>query len=246
MENIDLNSFGINAENLPRHIAIIMDGNGRWAKQRKKPRIYCHRAGMESVREVVRTCAEIGIGYLTLYTFSVENWKRPKEEVDALMGMLVELLRDEVKELNEENVRIMVIGRPQDLPPYVQEELEKAIQTTKKNTGLKLVVALSYGGRRELVDSAQKITREVLEGKLKAYDLTEETFRNFLYDPSIPDPDLLIRTSGEMRISNFLLWQLAYTEIWITDIFWPDFRKKDLFQAISDYQKRERRFGGVE
>lgn len=236
----------IDRERLPHHIAIIMDGNGRWAKERKKPRIYGHRAGMDSVRDIVRACAEIGIEYLTLYTFSVENWKRPKEEVDALMQMLVELLRNEVPELLEKNVKILVIGRPQDLPTFVQKELNNSIDLTSQNTGLKLVVALSYGGRRELVDAAHRISQDVMTGKLKETELSEEIFREYLYDPKIPDPDLLIRTSGELRISNFLLWQLAYTEIWITEILWPDFRRKDLFQAIQDYQKRERRFGGVE
>ena len=246
MDNLDLEKLGIDRGKLPGHIAVIMDGNGRWAKDRGKPRIFGHRAGLESVREVVRTCSDVGIGYLTLYTFSVENWKRPKEEVDALMQMLVELLRDEVKEMNERNVKILVIGRIQDLPSYVQKELQNAIQTTCKNTGLKLVVALSYGGRSEMVDAAKQITEEVLKGTFKTDQLTEETFRDYLYDPTIPDPDLLIRTSGEVRISNFLLWQLAYAEIWITDVYWPDFRKDELFQAILDYQKRERRFGGVE
>jgi undecaprenyl diphosphate synthase len=246
MADSDLRKLGIDPNKLPHHIAIIMDGNGRWAKERRKPRIYGHRAGMDSVRDVVRACADIGIGYLTLYTFSVENWKRPTEEVNALMMMLVELLRDEVEELNENNVKILVIGRPEDLPSNVQEELQKAIQITCKNTGLKLVVALSYGGRTELVDAARKISREISNGKILEDQLTEEIFRNYLYNPGIPDPDLLIRTSGEMRISNFLLWQLAYTEIWITDVFWPGFRRENLYQALLDYQKRDRRFGGVE
>ena len=246
VDELNLKKFGIDPEKLPRHIAIIMDGNGRWANERGKPRIFGHRAGLESVRKVVRTCSEIGIGYLTLYTFSVENWMRPKEEVDALMQMLVELLRDEVKDLNERNVKILFIGRTQDLPAYVQKELKKAIQTTCQNTGLRLVVALSYGGRSEMVDAARRFAKEVLKGSFKPDQLTEESFRDFLYDPTIPDPDLLVRTSGEMRISNFLLWQSAYTEVWITDVYWPDFRKGELFQSILDYQKRERRFGKVE
>lgn len=232
-------------ENIPRHIAIIMDGNGRWAKKRGLPRIFGHRTGIESVREIVRTCSELGVEYLTLYTFSRENWKRPKEEVDALMKMLKRLLRREVDDLNRRNVKIKAIGRLEDLPDEVLEELKRAIDITKNNTGLKLYLALSYGGRAEIVDATRKIAEKIKRGEIEPEDIDEETFKNALYDPELPDPDLLIRTSGEMRISNFLLWHIAYTELYITPTLWPDFRRSELLKAIEDYKRRERRFGGI-
>jgi len=232
-------------EKVPEHIAIIMDGNGRWAKKRGFPRILGHKIGIESVREVVRTCSELGVKYLTLYTFSKENWKRPKDEVGALMELLKRLVRQEVDELDRKNVSIRVIGRIDDLPKDVREELKKAIEKTKKNTGLKLYLALSYGGRTEIVDATRKLAEKIRSGEISPNEINENLFRKFLYDPELPDPDLLIRTSGEMRISNFLLWQLAYTELYITPTLWPDFRREELLKAIDEYQKRERRFGGI-
>ncbi len=222
-----------------------MDGNGRWAKRRGLPRIFGHRAGIESVRDVVRTCSELGVEYLTLYTFSSENWRRPPDEVNALMSMLKRMLNREVDDLNRRNVSIRAIGRLSELPEDVRKELFKAIEKTRSNTGLKLYLALSYGGRAEIVDAFKKAFDRIKKGEMKIEDLTEDNFRDFLYDPELPDPDLLIRTSGEMRISNFLLWQIAYSEIYITDTLWPDFRKDELLKAIEDYSRRERRFGGV-
>jgi len=230
---------------IPRHIAIIMDGNGRWAQKRGLPRIVGHKTGVESVREVVRVASELGVEYLTLYTFSKENWKRPKDEVMGLMNLLKRLLRMEVEELNRNNVRIKAIGRLQDLPDEVLKELERARRLTENNDGLKLYLALSYGGRAEIVDAFKKAFRKWEEGKLTPDSINEETFREFLYDPELPDPDLLIRTSGEMRVSNFMLWQIAYSEIYVTPTLWPDFRREELLKAIEDYSKRERRFGGI-
>lgn len=230
---------------VPRHIAIIMDGNGRWARERGLPRIFGHQAGIESVREIVRACGEVGIDALTLYVFSVENWERPREEVRGLMGMLRELLRKEVRELDKNNVRLMSIGRRDLLPKVVQEELARAIKALEKNTGLVLNLALSYGGRAEIVEAARRIGKEVREGRLDTAELDEKTFAKHLYAPELPDPDLLIRTAGEMRVSNFLLWQIAYAELYVTDVLWPDFRRPNLLTAIEDYQKRERRFGRV-
>ncbi|MCD6087299.1 MAG: isoprenyl transferase [Candidatus Hydrothermae bacterium] len=230
---------------IPKHIAIIMDGNGRWAQKRGLPRIIGHKTGVESVREVVRVASELGVEYLTLYTFSRENWKRPKDEVMGLMNLLKRLLRIEVEELNRNNVRIKAIGRLQDLPDEVLEELERARRLTEKNDGLKLYLALSYGGRAEIVDALKKALKKWEEGKLSPDVIDEESFHQFLYDPELPDPDLLIRTSGEMRVSNFMLWQIAYSEIYVTPTLWPDFRREELLKAIEDYSKRERRFGGI-
>jgi len=230
---------------IPKHIAIIMDGNGRWAQKRGLPRIIGHKTGVESVREVVRVASELGVEYLTLYTFSRENWKRPKDEVMGLMNLLKRLLRIEVEELNRNNVRIKAIGRLQDLPDEVLEELERARRLTEKNDGLKLYLALSYGGRAEIVDALKKALKKWEEGKLSPDVIDEKSFRQFLYDPELPDPDLLIRTSGEMRVSNFMLWQIAYSEIYVTPTLWPDFRREELLKAIEDYSKRERRFGGI-
>ncbi|MEO0119202.1 MAG: isoprenyl transferase [candidate division WOR-3 bacterium] len=228
-------------EKIPTHIAIIMDGNGRWAKKRNLPRYFGHRAGVDSVREVVRNCAKLGIKYLTLFVFSTENWERPKREVNALMGLLKKLLKSEAKELNENNVRVKAIGQIEKLPKDVKKNLEELIELTRNNTGLTLVLSLSYGGRQEILDAIKKI----LKKKLEPEKLNEEEFRKFLYDPEIPDPDLLIRTGGEYRISNFLLFQSAYTEFYFTKTLWPDFREKDLLLAIEDYQKRKRKFGRV-
>ena len=233
-------------KNIPRHVAIIMDGNGRWARHRDLPRLKGHEAGVESIRCVVRSCGELGIRYLTLYAFSVENWSRPRAEVSALMKLLVFFLRKEVRELDENNVRLMVIGRIDGLPPTAQKEIQRAEAQTRDNTGLTLVLALNYGGRAEIIDAVRSIVSEVQKGKKNLQDLNEESFANHLYTRRIPDPELLIRTSGEMRISNFLLWQISYTEIWVTPVLWPDFRKEHLLAALEDYQKRKRRFGGVQ
>ncbi len=231
--------------NTPRHIAIIMDGNGRWAKQRGLPRLEGHRAGAESVRAIVRACGELGIEYLTLYAFSSENWRRPKAEVTALMHLLEFYLQREVTELDKNNVRLAAIGRLHELPEGAQRQLQKSIEALRKNTGLTLVLALSYGGRAEIVDAVRSIARDVKTGALNIADINEETISHRLYTRDIPDPDLLIRTSGEMRISNFLLWQISYAEIHVTDTLWPDFRKPQLQAALDDYAKRQRRFGRV-
>ncbi len=231
------------AENLPRHIAVIMDGNGRWAKKRRLPRLAGHRAGTEPVRKCVRTSARIGIDYLTLYTFSLENWSRPKPEVAGLMVFLEEVLRRETLELDENGVRLNAIGRLDLLPAATRAALDRSIEKLAKNRGLVLTLALSYGGRAEIVDAARRVCEDVAAGKLAARDLDEDRFRSRLYDQTLPDPDLLVRTSGEMRISNFLLWQIAYTEIWVTDVLWPDFTEMDLIAGIRAYQGRERRYG---
>ena len=227
---------------LPRHVAVIMDGNGRWAEKRGLPRIAGHHAAVESVRDTVQGAGEIGLEVLTLYTFSIENWNRPKDEVDALMALLDGTLRNESLELMENNVRLETIGRIEDLPREVQETLEWSRERLSRNTGLRLVLALSYGGRAELADAV----RALLADRRVAIDsLDEATLEAHLYTKGVPDPDLLIRTSGEMRISNFLLWQLAYSELWFTEVLWPDFRRVDLYQGIREYQERERRFGRV-
>jgi undecaprenyl diphosphate synthase len=226
---------------LPRHIAIIMDGNGRWAAARHLPRVEGHRAGIESVRVAVETSARLGIPVLTLYAFSVENWKRPDTEVSALMGLLKHYLRLELNTLLRNNIRFNVIGQRERLGPEIRSELQAAEARTASNTGMLFNIALSYGGRAEIVDAARRAIRE----RLSADDLDESTFASFLYTAGQPDPDLLIRTSGEMRVSNFLLWQIAYAEIWVTDALWPDFRIRHLLEALVDYQKRDRRYGAI-
>lgn len=225
---------------IPTHIAIIMDGNGRWAKKQRLPRIFGHRKGVERVREIVRACGEIGVRYLTLFTFSSENWQRPKKEVDELMKMLEQLIQDEEPELAKNNVQLRAIGRLSDLPSGVIGMLNQTIERLSKNTGLVLTLALSYGGRSEIIDGIKRILE-----RGSSVGLTEANFKSFFYDPYLPDPDLLIRTGGEMRISNFLLWQLAYTELYFTETLWPDFDKKALLAAIEDFSQRERRFGRV-
>lgn len=234
---------------LPRHIAIIMDGNGRWARKRGLPRIAGHRAGVKSVREIVRACGEIGIKVLTLYAFSAENWKRPRLEVDTLMRLLREFLRKELPNLNKNRVRLRAMGRLKELPRKVQEALEKAIKSTEKNDGLILNLALNYGSRSEIVDAVKGLAKDVEKGVYKPEEINEEIFEKYLYTSHlpipVPDPDLLIRTSGEHRVSNFLLWQVSYSEIWITPVYWPDFRRLHLLEALLDYQGRERRFGGI-
>jgi len=222
-----------------------MDGNGRWARQRHLPRIEGHRAGAESARVIIRTAGELDIKYLTLYAFSVENWNRPKDEVDALMKYLVHYLKTETPELNKNNVKLEVIGQIYRLPENVQEHLNKSIATLSKNNGLTLIMALSYGGRTEIVDAVRGIAEKVKARKLDPEDITEQVFAQHLYTRSFPDPDLLIRTSGEMRVSNFLLWQISYAELVITPTLWPDFRKPQLLSALEEYARRHRRFGGL-
>ena len=231
--------------NLPVHIAIIMDGNGRWAKRRGLPRIAGHKAGVKAVKRVVEAAGELGISILTLFTFSHENWKRPKQEVSAIMKLLYETTKREINELDKNNVKLITTGRIEELSPQRRDILEKAKEQTKNNTGLILNLALNYGGRTEILDAVKHIAREVKQGKLDIDDLNEENFAKYLYTNGLPDPDLLIRTSGEKRISNFLLWQTSYTELYITDVLWPNFTAKDFYEAIWDYQNRERRFGRV-
>jgi undecaprenyl diphosphate synthase len=228
---------------LPRHVAIIMDGNGRWAERRGLDRLEGHRAGIESVRAVVRAAHELGVRQLTLYAFSTENWSRPKGEVDALMGLLEHYLAAELEEVQRNGIRVRAIGRLERLPERVREELARAIDRTRNNDEMELVFALSYGGRGEIVDAARRIAREAEQGKLDPEQIDEKVFAEYLYASDLPDPDLLIRTGGESRVSNFLLWQIAYAEIHVTDVMWPDFRKSDLVEAILAYQHRERRYG---
>jgi undecaprenyl diphosphate synthase len=226
---------------LPAHVAIIMDGNGRWAGQRRLPRVEGHRAGIESVRSVVETSARLGIGVLTLYAFSVENWKRPRTEINTLMMLLKRYVRLELQTLLKNNIRFRVIGRPDELRGDVQEELQSAMARTAGNTGMQFNIALNYGGRAEIVDAA----RRLIEQGVPASEVDEGRFADCLYTAGQPDPDLLIRTSGELRISNFLLWQIAYAEIWVTETLWPDFRSRHLLEAVVAYQKRDRRYGGI-
>jgi len=232
-------------DNLPTHVAVIMDGNGRWAKKRKLPRVEGHRRGVESVRQIVRACGELGIKYLTLYAFSVENWNRPKDEVDTLMKYLARFLKSEIGELNKNNVMLEVIGQIYRLPEFVQTQLKKTQTALSKNNGLTLTLALSYGGRTEIVEATREIAAKVKDGDLDPAEISEQLISQHLYTKHQPDPDLLIRTSGEMRISNFLLWQISYAELVITDTFWPDFRKAQFFAALEEYTSRHRRFGGL-
>lgn len=234
-----------NAGSIPEHIAIIMDGNGRWAKQRALPRVAGHREGVSSVRDIVEACGQLDVKCLTLYAFSTENWKRPQREVSTLMRLLVKALKDETDKLYENNVRLTAIGDLESLPSGVQRELYDAFERTKRNTGLNLNLALSYSGRWELTEAVKKIVSEALNGKISVEDINDSTISSYLTTSRMPDPDLLIRTGGEFRISNFLLYQLAYTEIYISKVYWPDFRRRNLYEAISDFQKRERRFGLV-
>ncbi len=230
---------------IPQHIAIIMDGNGRWAKQRALPRVAGHREGVNSVRDIVEACGQLGVRCLTLYAFSTENWKRPQQEVSTLMRLLVKALRDETDRLYKNNVRLTAIGDLDSLPTDVQRELSDAFEKTRHNTGLNLNLALSYSGRWEITEAVKKIVSDAIDGKISGDNITESLISAYLSTSAIPDPDLLVRTSGEFRISNFLLYQLAYTEIYISKVYWPDFRRKHLYEAIRDYQKRERRFGLV-
>lgn len=229
--------------NLPNHVAIIMDGNGRWAKTKGKPRVFGHKNGVTSVKQAIEGCAEIGINYLTLYAFSTENWNRPKLEVKTLMALLVSSLKKELKTLQKNNIKLNTIGNIDNLPKKAQIELNEVIEKTKNNTALTLTLALSYGSREEIVNVIKNISKKVVNNQLQFEEIDEKIINNHLYTFSLPDVDFLIRTSGEKRISNFLLWQIAYAELYFTNTLWPDFRKKDLFEAILNYQNRERRFG---
>jgi undecaprenyl diphosphate synthase len=236
----------LDAKRLPGHIAIIMDGNGRWARRRNFPRILGHKAGVDPVRIVVETCAQLGLEALTLYAFSVENWKRPRHEIEGLWRLLRFYLRREMPNLMQNEIQLMAIGRLESLPAQVQEELQAAVDNTAKNRGMRLNLAINYGGRTELVDAVNSILDNArVDGSLSSLEVTEEAIAGHLYTAGIRDPDLLIRTSGEMRISNFLLWQVAYAELYVTETLWPDFSRTDLLEAIFEYQNRERRFGGL-
>jgi undecaprenyl diphosphate synthase len=231
---------------LPRHIAAIMDGNGRWARQRGLPRIEGHRASMQSIRETVNGCSDLGIGFLTLYAFSTENWSRPNDEVAALLVLIDHAIRSQIPELHENRVRMKHLGRRDGLPQALLDTLDDSERITAGNSGLVLQLAVNYGGRQELVDAARLLVGDVLAGEVSPEAVTEEEVAKRLYRPETPDPDLLIRTGGEMRLSNYMLWEIAYAEIWVTPTLWPDFRKPDLYQAIAEFQSRQRRFGGVE
>jgi undecaprenyl diphosphate synthase len=235
----------IRSRPLPRHVAIIMDGNGRWATRRGLPRVAGHREGVKAVRAVSRAAGELGIGYLTLYAFSSENWNRPKDEVSTLMRLLERSVDRELPELMARNVRLRVIGRPQGVPPSVQRRIDRVVEATAANSGLTLLMAFNYGGRDELVDAVRRLAQRVQEGALRPQDIDETALAGALYTAGVPDPDLLIRTSGELRVSNFLLWQIAYTELWVTPTLWPDFGPRQLYEAVADFQRRERRFGRV-
>jgi undecaprenyl diphosphate synthase len=223
-----------------------MDGNGRWARQRGYPRLEGHRRGYQTVKRIVQDATDLGVKYLTLYVFSVENWARPKHEIDGLMRLIEFATHNELRELQQNNVRMRFIGRRSGLPKSLQDEMDRAIEATKANTGLILTLALNYGGRAEITDALQRIAEDVSAGKLTSSDITESTVRSYLYAPDIPDPDLLIRTAGEMRVSNFLLWEVAYSELWVTDAFWPDFSVSHLTEAIRSYQGRVRKFGTID
>ena len=229
----------------PKHIAVIMDGNGRWARQRGLPRSRGHLEGANSAKQCVEACLDIGVEYLTLYTFSTENWRRPKEEIDTLMGLLQKFLKDYTTDLRKRSVRLEAIGRLQEIPPGVQLQLRESIQATADGKSLTTILAVNYSGRTEIVDATKKIVEEVIAGRLAKDDIDADIFQKSLYTHNWPDPDLFIRTSGEMRISNFLLWQLSYTEIYVTEKLWPDFRKEDLIEAVQVFRRRNRRFGGV-
>jgi undecaprenyl diphosphate synthase len=235
----------IPAERLPRHVAIIMDGNGRWARRRGLPRVAGHAAARTAVRGVVIECSNLGLSELTLYTFSMENWSRPRAEVASLMRLLDQTLKDQVEEMHQNNVQLRALGRLELLPKYARSRVERSIERLSGNSGLKLNLALSYGGRKEIVDAATALAGAATRGEIEPGDIDEETFARFLYIPDMLDPDLLIRTSGELRISNFLLWQIAYSELYVTDVLWPDFRAQHLHDALRSYASRERRFGGV-
>jgi len=235
----------ISPENLPRHVAIIMDGNGRWARTRGLPRVAGHRSGMKNVKKIARAAGEIGLEILTLYAFSTENWKRPKDEVDFLMNLPQEFFDEEIDELVVNNVRIRMMGREESLPEHTLRPIRQAIERTRHNTGLILNLAINYGARMEIVCGIRSLLEDVRAGRLDPSQVDEQLFSGYLLSSGLPDPDLLIRTSGELRLSNFMLWQMAYTEFWFTDVYWPDFRETHLYEAVLDYQQRKRRYGGL-
>jgi len=241
----DIEDSIINNNNIPKHIAIIMDGNGRWAKAHSLPRIAGHKEGIDSVRAITKKCGDIGVKHLSLYTFSSENWSRPLKEVKALMGLLLLTIRHEIKDLNKNNVRLSTIGNMGDLPDDARKGMEEGLKLTENNSGLNLILALSYGGRQEILKMVQSIARKALNGEIEPEKLSESDIVNELDTAKIPDPDLLIRTGGDQRISNFLLWQIAYSEIYVTDTYWPEFKEKELLDAVADFQDRERRFGRI-
>lgn len=241
----DVEDSIIDKNNIPKHIAIIMDGNGRWAKAHSLPRIAGHKEGIVSVRAITKICGDIGVKHLSLYTFSSENWRRPKNEVKALMRLLLLTIRREIKDLNKNNVRLTTIGNMGDLPDDARKGMEEGLKITENNSGLNLILALSYGGRQEILKMVQSIARKALNGEIEPEKISEDNIVNELDTAKIPDPELLIRTGGELRISNFLLWQIAYSEIYVTDIYWPEFREKELLDAVADFQARERRFGHI-
>jgi undecaprenyl diphosphate synthase len=236
----------IDKNNIPKHIAIIMDGNGRWANERGLPRTAGHRKGIERIKEILKAANELGIRFITFFTFSTENWQRPKREVDMLMHSLDNFLKNQVRELNQKNIRLMVIGEKEPLPHYLQKRIKQVQDLTKENNGLVAIIALNYGSRQEIINAVKRFSEQVRAGKETIDNLSQELFANFLYTAGIPDPDLLIRTSAELRISNFLLWQLSYAELYFPKKYWPDFSREDLIRAIKEYQRRERRFGGIE
>ena len=238
LDKLDLNR-------LPQHLAVIMDGNGRWAQRRHLPRVAGHRAGVKAAREIIESCARLKLPCLTLYAFSLENWRRPQAEVDFLMRLLREYLKRELPAIHKNNIRLLIIGRSEQLPDGVRKDIEAGMRLTAKNTGMKLVVALNYGGRAELVDAFNAMLDQVRENGMSAFRADEQTISEHLYTAGLPDPDLLIRTSGEMRVSNFLLWQIAYAEMYVTETLWPDFSRARLLEALADFQKRERRYGGL-
>jgi len=241
----DIEDSIINKNNIPKHIAIIMDGNGRWAKAHSLPRIAGHKEGIDSVRAITKKCGDIGVKHLSLYTFSSENWSRPIKEVKALMGLLLLTIRREIKDLNKNNVRLTTIGNMGDLPDDARKGMEEGLKITENNSGLNLILALSYGGRQEILKMVQSIARKAVNGEIEPEKLSESDIVNELDTAKIPDPDLLIRTGGDQRISNFLLWQIAYSEIYVTDTYWPEFKEKELLDAVADFQDRERRFGRI-
>lgn len=243
--NVEKEEIEIDRNNIPEHIAIIMDGNGRWAKEKKLPRTMGHRAGVETIRRIIKESHVLGIKYLTLYAFSTENWKRPKDEVGALMKLLVEYLRNEIEELNANGVVIKILGDTTKLAGECQKEVNDAVKLTKNNKGLVVNIAFNYGGRDEILRAVKAVSKDVEKGIINSNDITDDIFENYLYTKGTPDPDLIIRPSGEKRISNFLLWQCAYSEFWYSNVNWPDFKETDLHKAIYDYQNRKRRFGGV-
>ncbi|HHV19752.1 MAG TPA: isoprenyl transferase [Thermoanaerobacterales bacterium] len=235
----------IDMQKIPKHVAIIMDGNGRWAKRKGLPRIAGHWAGAEALRDIVSTCSKLNIQALSVFAFSSENWKRPAQEVNSIMNLLLYYLKKEVDTLHKNNIKIMMSGDWHELPYRIVAQIKKSIRQTQNNSGLILNIVLNYGARREIILACKKMCRDVLEGKLNIEEIDQFAFEEFLYTRDLPDPDLLIRPSGELRISNFLLWQIAYTELWFTEVYWPDFKSEDLLQAVYDYQKRERRYGGL-